>query len=185
VQVVSTALSILFSFAPSAKRFARFRSYKRHNTHFCFMQEIADYSGSGPSAAGRGLADRAAEARTCYAARDPAIRNPARFSAALSRKTPTASQMRGVGGPKVDVSCVSTRPASGWSSQPGWKTAVRLQVIVAVAALALAGCNANQAINPSSQPASQVFAGHDVDYNPYDPISYAQNNTGRGGGGGK
>jgi hypothetical protein len=22
-----------------------------------------------------------------------------------------------------------------------------------------------------------------VDYNPYDPISYAQNNTGRGGGG--
>jgi hypothetical protein len=29
---------------------------------------------------------------------------------------------------------------------------------------------------------SQVFAGHYVDYNPYDPISYAQNNTGRGGG---
>ncbi|HEV7923969.1 MAG TPA: hypothetical protein VGR14_01350 [Verrucomicrobiae bacterium] len=27
---------------------------------------------------------------------------------------------------------------------------------------------------------SQVFAGHYVDYNPYDPISYAQNNTGRG-----
>ena len=42
---------------------------------------------------------------------------------------------------------------------------------------------ANQAINPSSQPPSQVFAGHYVDYNPYDPISYAQNNTGRGGGG--
>jgi hypothetical protein len=50
-----------------------------------------------------------------------------------------------------------------------------------VAALVLTGCNANQAINPSSQP-SQVFAGHYVDYNPYDPISYAQNNTGRGGG---
>jgi hypothetical protein len=42
--------------------------------------------------------------------------------------------------------------------------------------------HANQAINPSSQPPSQVFAGHYVDYNPYDPISYAQNNTGRGGG---
>ena len=47
-----------------------------------------------------------------------------------------------------------------------------------VAALVLTGCNANQAINPSSQPPSQVFAGHYVDYNPYDPISYAQNNTG-------
>jgi hypothetical protein len=38
-------------------------------------------------------------------------------------------------------------------------------------------------INPSSQPPSQVFAGRYVDYNPYDPISYAQNNTGRGAGG--
>ena len=55
-------------------------------------------------------------------------------------------------------------------------------VSVVVAALVLTGCNANQAINPSSQPPSQVFAGHYVDYNPYDPISYAQNNTGRGGG---
>ena len=56
-------------------------------------------------------------------------------------------------------------------------------VSVVVAALVLTGCNANQAINPSSQPPSQVFAGHYVDYNPYDPISYAQNNTGRGGAG--
>ena len=55
--------------------------------------------------------------------------------------------------------------------------------ILAAAAFALSGCNANQAINPSSQQPSQVFAGHYVDYNPYDPISYAQNNTGRGGGG--
>jgi len=59
---------------------------------------------------------------------------------------------------------------------------VRFRVSVVVAALALTDCNANQAINPSSQPPSQVFAGHYVDYNPYDPISYAQNNTGRGGG---
>jgi hypothetical protein len=55
-------------------------------------------------------------------------------------------------------------------------------VTVVVAALVLTGCNASQAINPSSQPPSQAFAGHYVDYNPYDPISYAQNNTGRGGG---
>ena len=57
------------------------------------------------------------------------------------------------------------------------------RVILAVAAFALTGCNANQATNPSSQPPSQVFAGRYVDYNPYNPISYAQNNTGRGAGG--
>jgi len=58
---------------------------------------------------------------------------------------------------------------------------MRIAIVVAVAALALAGCNANQEVNPSSQTASQVFAGHYLDYNPYNPISYAQNNTGRGG----
>jgi hypothetical protein len=56
------------------------------------------------------------------------------------------------------------------------------RVSAVVAALVLTGCNANQAINPSSQPPSQVFAGHYEAYNPYNPISYAQNNTGRGGG---
>ena len=60
---------------------------------------------------------------------------------------------------------------------------MQIPIILAFAALALCGCNANQAINPSSQPPSQVFAGRYVDYNPYDPISYAQNNTGRGAGG--
>jgi hypothetical protein len=58
---------------------------------------------------------------------------------------------------------------------------MRIPIILAAVALALSGCNANQAINPSSQPPSQVFAGHYEAYNPYDPISYAQNNTGRGG----
>jgi uncharacterized protein YcfL len=58
---------------------------------------------------------------------------------------------------------------------------MRIPIILAVAALVLSGCNANQEVNLSSQRASQVFAGHSVDYNPYNPISYAQNNTGRGG----
>jgi uncharacterized protein YcfL len=58
---------------------------------------------------------------------------------------------------------------------------MRIPIILAVAALVLSGCNANQEVNLSSQTASQVFAGHHVDYNPYNPISYAQNNTGRGG----
>jgi outer membrane biogenesis lipoprotein LolB len=57
-----------------------------------------------------------------------------------------------------------------------------IPIILAVAALVLSGCNANQEVNPSSQAASEVFAGHYVDNNPYNPISYAQNNTGRGGG---
>jgi hypothetical protein len=53
----------------------------------------------------------------------------------------------------------------------------RLRVILAVAALAVAGCNANQAINPSG-PADRC--ANDPDCNPYDPSSYAQNNTGIG-----
>jgi hypothetical protein len=58
------------------------------------------------------------------------------------------------------------------------------RVSVAVAALVLAGCNANQAVNPSS-PTKTWEAGHYVEDNPYDPISYAQNNTGNRGGGGR
>ena len=60
---------------------------------------------------------------------------------------------------------------------------MRIPIILAFAALVLSGCNANQAVNPSSQTGSEVFAGRYTDYNPYDPTSYAQNQTGRGGGG--
>ena len=63
---------------------------------------------------------------------------------------------------------------------------LRVSALVAalvLAALVLAGCNANQEVNHSSRTAPEVFAGHYVDDNPYNPISYAQNNTGRGGGG--
>jgi hypothetical protein len=48
----------------------------------------------------------------------------------------------------------------------------------AISALLLAGCNANQGVNVSSQTAPGLVAG--PDYNPYNPISYAQNNTGIG-----
>ena len=51
---------------------------------------------------------------------------------------------------------------------------MRIPIILAVAALVLSGCNANQGVNPSSQTRSEAFAGHYVDYNPYDPESYAQ-----------
>ena len=82
----------------------------------------------------------------------------------------------------ADFSCASTKRTSHSQAPMSCEAPVRFRVSVVVAALVLTGCNANQAINPSSQPPSQVFAGHYVDYNPYDPISYAQNNTGRGGG---
>jgi len=59
---------------------------------------------------------------------------------------------------------------------------MRIPIILTVAALALSGCNANQQVSPSSPTASQVFAGHYEETNPYNPVSYAQNNTGRGGG---
>jgi hypothetical protein len=48
-------------------------------------------------------------------------------------------------------------------------------IIVAVAALLLSGCNANQGINLSSQCPGAV-----ADCNPYNPVSYAQNQTGIG-----
>ena len=60
---------------------------------------------------------------------------------------------------------------------------MRFRVSVVVAAPVLTGCNANQEVNLSSRTAPGVVAGANFpDYNPYNPISYAQNNTGRGGG---
>jgi hypothetical protein len=58
---------------------------------------------------------------------------------------------------------------------------MRISIVLAVAGLVLAGCNANQGVSPSPQTASQVFAGHYSQTNPYDPTSYAQNHTGWGG----
>ena len=58
---------------------------------------------------------------------------------------------------------------------------MRIPIILAIAALWLAGCNANQGVNVSSQTAKTWETGHYVDDNSYNPISYAQNNTGRGG----
>jgi hypothetical protein len=51
---------------------------------------------------------------------------------------------------------------------------MRIAIILAVAALVLSGCNANQGVNLSSHCAGAA------DCNPYDPSSYAQNQTGRG-----
>ena len=54
-----------------------------------------------------------------------------------------------------------------------------MRTCIILLALGLAGCNANQGVNASSQTGA---SGH-FDYNnPYNPIDYAQNNTGHGGG---
>ena len=66
----------------------------------------------------------------------------------------------------AELSSASTPRSCGGRSPLRWKAAMRFPVILAVAAFALAGCNANQAVNPSSQPPSQVFAGHYEDYQP-------------------
>jgi hypothetical protein len=83
----------------------------------------------------------------------------------------------------VDFSCASTKRTSHWLAPMSWEAPVRFRVSVVVAALVLTGCNANQEVNLSSHRAPGVAAGpYFPDYNPYNPISYAQNNTGIGGG---
>ena len=82
----------------------------------------------------------------------------------------------------ADFSCASTKRTSRWPAPMSWEAPVRFRVSVVVAALVLTGCNANQEVNLSSRTAPGV-AG--PDYNPYNPISYAQNNTGNCGGGGR
>jgi hypothetical protein len=79
----------------------------------------------------------------------------------------------------ADFSCAltkRTRPAPMSREAPG-----RFRVSDVVAALFLTGCNANQEVNLSSRTAPGVVAG--PDYNPYNRISYAQNNTGNRSGG--
>jgi hypothetical protein len=74
----------------------------------------------------------------------------------------------------ADFAVKATNWSTHWPAPLSWEAPVRFRVILAAAAFALAGCNANQAINP---------CGRDPDCNPYDPTSYAQNQTGIGGGG--
>jgi hypothetical protein len=83
----------------------------------------------------------------------------------------------------ADFSCASTKRTSHWLAPMSWEPPVRFRVFVVVAVLVLTGCNANQGVNLSSRTAPGVVAG--PDYNPYNPISYAQNNAGNRGGGGR
>jgi hypothetical protein len=68
----------------------------------------------------------------------------------------------------AELSRVSTRRSSNCSLPTDWKALMQILVILAVVAFALAGCNANQTLNPSRQGASGDVYDH------YDPIHYAQ-----------
>jgi hypothetical protein len=50
---------------------------------------------------------------------------------------------------------------------------MRLPIILAVAAFLLAGCNANQTPNASTQGSNNPYNIY-PNYNPYNPASYAQ-----------
>jgi hypothetical protein len=73
----------------------------------------------------------------------------------------------------ADLFCLSTRRSS-CSSPRDWKA---ILAVLAVAAAALAGCNASQGVNVSAQtaPGPGVAPGpYFPNYNPYDPVHYAQ-----------
>jgi hypothetical protein len=82
----------------------------------------------------------------------------------------------------ADFPCASTKRTSHWRAPMSREAPVRFCVSVVVSALLLTGCNANHAINPSGQADR---CANDAGCDPYNPISYAQNNTGNAGGGGK
>jgi hypothetical protein len=82
----------------------------------------------------------------------------------------------------ADFSCPTTKRSSDNSPSMSWKAPMRFRVIVAVAALALAGCNANQTLNASGQ--AELSNVYYPDYNPYDPTKYGQTSGFYAGGGG-
>ena len=86
------------------------------------------------------------------------------------------------------LSCPPARHPSDPSPRAKWKAPSGIPIILAVAAFALAACNANERPNPSWRTAPGaapgVVAGPNFpNFNPWNPISYAQTSgtyTGRG-----
>jgi hypothetical protein len=77
----------------------------------------------------------------------------------------------------AELACVSTGRSSASSAPPGCRAPFRAPLIVLVA-LALAGCNANQGVNPSGQANLATIYPN---YSSYNPIEYAQTSGFYGG----
>jgi len=78
----------------------------------------------------------------------------------------------------ADFSRVSTMRSSDCWSPTTWKGPLPIPVILVVTVFALAGCNANQTVNPSGQANLGAIYPN---YNPYNPASYAQTSGFYGG----
>ena len=79
---------------------------------------------------------------------------------------------------RAEFSCVSSRAWSNALSPSHGKASTRIAAVLALAAFALAGCNASQGVNPSSQ---RTLADTYPNYTPYNPIQYAQTSGFYGG----
>jgi hypothetical protein len=68
---------------------------------------------------------------------------------------------------------------ASWASSPAHgKDSTQITAVLAIAALALAGCNAGQGVNPASQRnLAEVYPN----YSAYNPIEYAQTSGFYGG----
>ncbi len=78
----------------------------------------------------------------------------------------------------ADFSRVAMRRSSDCRRAPTWKAPLLVPVILAVPALALAGCNANQTLNASGpKDLGAIYPN----YNPYNPVEYAQTSGFYGG----
>jgi len=77
-----------------------------------------------------------------------------------------------------EASCAATGRASRARSPTRNRVSARSAAVLALASFALAGCNANQEVNPSSQ---RNLAEIYPNYSAYNPIQYAQTSGFYGG----
>ncbi len=79
---------------------------------------------------------------------------------------------------RAEFSCPSTGPAPSDISPAHGTASARIAALLALTALALAGCNSNQAVNASSQ---RNLAAIYPNYSASNPIQYAQTSGFYGG----
>ena len=79
---------------------------------------------------------------------------------------------------RAEFSCVSSGASSNALSPAHGKASIRIAAVLAFAAFMLAGCNANQGVNASSQ---QNLAAIYPNYSASNPIQYAQTSGFYGG----